>query len=120
MNKTADSGIKLATRIVTLAESRPIAAVALALIFLVALNSGISWGISFFGQRSAISVELAKLHQKDRYLESAINAERDARIEEQVRLVNDGKLLSDSDIIVEIRKQLDEWERRLIARNLLK
>ncbi len=116
----ATNGIKLMAKIVDLAKTNPVTAVILALIVLGMFFGLINYGTSFLGQRAAVTKALAALEAKDRYLESSINAERVARIEEQVRLKEDGKLLTDSDIVVKIREELDKFEQRLIKRNLLR
>ena len=116
MNAPTTNGIKLMTKIVDLGKTNPFTAVILALIVLGMFFGMINYGTSFLGQRAAVTKALAALEAKDRYLESAIDAERIARIEEQVRLKEDGKLQSDSDIGVKIREELDKFEERLIRR----
>jgi len=120
MAQQMNNGIKLMTKIVALAEQRPVTAIVLSLVSLSVFIGGISFGTSFFGTGFGMSAEVAKelalLKQKDITMASDIKAERTARIWEFVRLKEDGKLQSVSDISVQIRKELDKFEDRLIAR----
>ena len=120
MNTPTTNGINLMTKIVDLAKTNPFTAVVLTLIFVGTFSGGISYATGFLGQTSAVTKELALLKAKDVYLESEIKAERIARIEEQVRLKEDGKLLTESDIIVKMRDELDKFEQRLIDRGIIK
>lgn len=113
---TTTNGIKLMSKIVGLAEQRPVVAIVLALIVLGMLIFGGSFTASFFGFGSSVAKELAVLQQKTITLSSEIKAESKARIEEITRLKEDGKLQSDSDIQLEMRKALDKFEERFFTR----
>jgi len=113
---TTTNGIKLMSKIVGLAEQRPVVAIVLALIILGMLIFGGSFTASFLGFGSSVAKELAVLQQKTITLSSEIKAEREARIEEITRLKEDGKLQSDSDIQVQIGKTLNEFETRFFTR----
>ena len=113
---TTTNGIKLMSKIVGLAEQRPITAIVLGLIVLGMLTGGGSFAASFFGFGSSVAKELAVLQQKTITLSSEIKAEREARIEEITRLKEDGKLQSDSDINVQMRKALDKFEERFFMK----
>jgi len=116
----SQNGIKLMSKIVGLAEQRPVVAIVLALIVMGIFMGGGSFAASFFGLGSSVAKELATLQQKTITLSSEIRAERKARIEEITRLKEDGKLQSDSDIQVQIGKTLNEFETRFFTRlNLL-
>ena len=113
---TTTNGIKLMSKIVGLAEQRPIVAIVLSLIVLGIVIFGGSFTASFFGFGSSVAKELAVLQQTTMTLASEIKAERVARIEEITRLKEDGKLQSDSDINVQMRKELDKFEERFFTR----
>ena len=110
------NGIKLLTGIVNLAEKSPITAVILALIILAIFTGGGSFIGSFWGQDSKISSAIAELQNKNVYLESFINAVDKARIEEHVRLKEDGKLLSEASIRLIIKQELQDFADRFILR----
>lgn len=107
---------KLAEKIVDLMTKRPIWALIFMLMTFLISGGGVSYGISFFGQSSAVTLALAKLKQQDMTIKSEIKAEREARIEEQMRLKDDGKLLSEDSIKLMIRNELDKFEDRLLKR----
>ncbi len=113
---TTTNGIKLMSKIVGLAEQRPVVAIVLGLIVLGMFTGGGSFAASFFGFGSSVAKELAVLQQKTITLSSEIKAESKARIEEITRLKEDGKLQSDSDINVQMRKELDKFEERFFTK----
>ncbi|KKL11899.1 hypothetical protein LCGC14_2541150 [marine sediment metagenome] len=107
---------QLASKIVDLMIKRPVWALIFMLMTFIISGSGVSYGVSFLGQGSKIEVILAKLKQEDMTLKSEIKAEREARIEEIMRLKDDEKLLSKDSIKLMIRTELDKFEERLISR----
>ena len=73
------------------------------------------WGKAS-GQDAAISEALAKLQQQTITLSSEIEAEREARIEEIMRLKEDEKLLSKDSIRLMVKEELLVFGDRLILR----
>jgi len=110
------NGIKLLTGIFSLAEKRPITAIILALIVLAIFTGGGSFIGSFWGQDSAVTKALADLENKNTYLASAIKQEEKDRIREITQLKEDEKLLSKDSIRLMIKKELEDFEDRLVAR----
>ena len=110
------NGLKAIAQITELAKTRPIVAIVLALIILATFNGGISYVFGSLGQGSKISSEIAELQRKDIYLDSAIRSVDRARIEEHVRLQDDGKLLSEASIRLIIIEEFAKLEDRLVAR----
>lgn len=107
---------QLASKVVDLMQKRPVWALIFMLMAFVISGGGVSYGVSFLGQSSAVTSVLAGLKQKDITLKSEIKAEREARIEEIMRLKDDGKLLSKASIKLMIREELDKFEERLVKR----
>lgn len=110
------NGIKLLTTIVNLAEKRPLVAIVLALIILATFNGGISYVFGSWGQGSAVTKELADLKLESTYMKSAIKQETKDRIREITQLKEDEKLLSKDSIRLMIKKELEDFEDRLVAR----
>ncbi len=107
---------QVAGKVVDLMQKRPWWALVFMLMTFVLSGGATSYGISFIGTGSKISSEVAGLKNKDIYLESLINAVDKARIEEQIRLKEDGKLLSEDSIRLIIVEELRKSEDRIIAR----
>jgi len=117
---TTSNGLKLMEKIVVLGKSRPIVAIVLALIVLALFTGGGSFLASIFGQDLKLEKAVAELKRDleftDRFLKSAIKQETKDRIEEQVRLKEDGKLLSEAFIRNIIFEELRKSEDRIVAR----
>lgn len=107
---------KVAEKVVDLMTKRPVWALVFMLLTFIISGGGVSYGISFLGQGSKITTEVAELKRKYVYLDSAIKSADRARIEEQVRLKEDGKLLSEASIRLIIKEELEDFEDRLIKR----
>lgn len=117
---TKSNGIKLMTKIVGLAEQRPVTAIILGLITVSLFVGSISFGTSFlgtgFGMSSEVAKELALLKGKDTYLLSAIEAVQKDHIEDMVRFKEDGKHQSKAEIQLQIKEELDAFEQKLLTR----
>jgi len=114
------NGLKLMVKIVDLAKARPLTAIILALISAALFTGSVSFGASYLGQGSKISMAVAELRKDlevtDTYLKSAVKQESKDRIREIMQLKEDGKLLSEDSIRLMIKDELQIFEDRLIKR----